>query len=158
MRSRTPHRCVASARRHPVLPSSTYLRPPPSLLALVQPQSSPRSSGVLVQARLARALDLFPASAVTAVLLSRHARPGCNWQAADPRGPESAPPSRFPLLKIGEVLALWAVYLALQLVKSRYNRCAAPYFGIFGCQVPRHIPYSFESEFEACEWALGCYI
>jgi len=63
----------------------------------------------------------------------RHA--ACHSQAADPRGPEPPPPSRFPLMKIGEVLALWGVYLALQLVKSRYNRCAAPYFGIFSCQV-----------------------
>ena len=56
-------------------------------------------------------------------------------QGAEQHAPEVPPPSRFPVVKIGEVLALWAVYLALQLVKSLYNRCAAPYFGIFACQV-----------------------
>ena len=100
-------------------------------------QSDQLKGELRADARLARDVNLCTLSVIAAVSQPRKALPCCNWQVAEPREPEPPPPSRFPLVKIAEVLALWGVYLALQLVKSRYNRCAAPYFGIFASQVPR---------------------
>lgn len=48
---------------------------------------------------------------------------------------DGAKPSRFPVFKILEVLALWCVYVALQLTKTKFQRCSVAYFVIFGCQV-----------------------
>jgi len=42
---------------------------------------------------------------------------------------------RLPWLQLLEVLVLWGGFLGLQLGKGRLQRCSAPYYGIFACQV-----------------------
>jgi hypothetical protein len=56
------------------------------------------------------------------------------WRLCREGAAEHVERHRFPFLQMAEVFLLWAGFLVLQLLKSRYSHCSARFLGIYAVQ------------------------